>query len=109
MKRDASLTTGRLSKSDRAFLRRLRAELRSLRHSIGASLEDVAQGIGCPAADFAAFERGHALPTPAILARWLRRLVCLGLVFDKQLCSLIVRRFHRISDRRRAVRRAFKL
>ncbi len=104
MKRNASLTTPRLSTSDSAFISRLRVELRSLRKSIGASLEDVADGIGWPAAAFAAVERGHALPTPAMLARWLRRLVCLGLVFDKQLCRLIVQRYQKISSRRRTVR-----
>jgi len=98
------LSSVRLSRSDAAFLARLRVELRSLRKDIGASLSDVARGMNCRVATLAAFERGHALPTPAMLARWLRRLVCLGLIFDKRLCALIVARYQKISDRRRAVR-----
>jgi len=98
-----------LTKSDKAFLARLRKGLVGCRHSIGAPLSDVARGAQWSASEFAAVEYGRALPSARMLAHWLRRLVTLGRVVDKALSRLILRRFRKIAAVRRAAGRRLTL
>jgi transcriptional regulator with XRE-family HTH domain len=92
-----------MSQKDRAFCERVRVGLLRYRKGMRVSLRELTTGIGYKASDFAAVERGDALPSARMLARWLRRLVSLGAVFDRCACRSILVRFRKISARRPAV------
>ena len=56
------------------FSEKMRERLRSARKEAGMTLEELADGTGFAMTTFSSVENGHDVPSPRLLAAWIRRL-----------------------------------
>ena len=56
------------------FSEQIRERLRGARKEAGMTLEELADGTGFAMTTFSSVENGHDVPSPRLLAAWIRRL-----------------------------------